>query len=166
MTEEKKTPEAAPEPIVLTAAEFESLLVGCIWDILKRMRLVAMKEITVETATDEDDAVARHLARTLMGENDGFVLSIPLKGDALIEELQTRFPEEFGKDALPEEVEAANPRSVLVYVCRAYIQAVYHMVQELGMREDFDAEMLDREVKALAAFWANRFLGRGRETLN
>ena len=79
MTDEKKIEEQAPEQgeekveaVVLDENVLEQLLVGCIWDVLRRMHRVATKAITPDQATEEDDAIARHLARTLMGENPGF----------------------------------------------------------------------------------------------
>ena len=75
MTDEKKIEEQAPEQgeekveaVVLDENVLEQLLVGCIWDVLRRMHRVATKAITPDQATEEDDAIARHLARTLMGE--------------------------------------------------------------------------------------------------
>ena len=73
MTDEKKIEEQAPEQgeekveaVVLDENVLEQLLVGCIWDVLRRMHRVATKAITPDQATEEDDAIARHLARTLM----------------------------------------------------------------------------------------------------
>ena len=43
MTEDKTAAAAetkAPEKIIIREGEFEALLTGCIWDILKRMRQV------------------------------------------------------------------------------------------------------------------------------
>ena len=94
MTDEKKIEEQAPEQgeekveaVVLDENVLEQLLVGCIWDVLRRMHRVATKAITPDQATEEDDAIARHLARTLMGENPGFTSALPLVGPALVEEL-------------------------------------------------------------------------------
>ena len=85
MTDEKKIEEQAPEQgeekveaVVLDENVLEQLLVGCIWDVLRRMHRVATKAITPDQATEEDDAIARHLARTLMGENPGFTSALPL----------------------------------------------------------------------------------------
>ena len=95
MTDEKKIEEQAPEQgeekveaVVLDENVLEQLLVGCIWDVLRRMHRVATKAITPDQATEEDDAIARHLARTLMGENPGFTSALPLVGPALVEELR------------------------------------------------------------------------------
>ena len=84
MTDEKKIEEQAPEQgeekveaVVLDENVLEQLLVGCIWDVLRRMHRVATKAITPDQATEEDDAIARHLARTLMGENPGFTSALP-----------------------------------------------------------------------------------------
>ena len=54
MTDEKKIEEQAPEQgeekveaVVLDENVLEQLLVGCIWDVLRRMHRVATKAITV-----------------------------------------------------------------------------------------------------------------------
>ena len=52
---EKDVKEAAPaeeEVVELTQEVLEQLLVGCYWDILKRMREVAIKELTADQAAD------------------------------------------------------------------------------------------------------------------
>ena len=53
MTDEKKIEEQAPEQgeekveaVVLDENVLEQLLVGCIWDVLRRMHRVATKAIT------------------------------------------------------------------------------------------------------------------------
>ena len=169
MSEEKmETPAEAPkaEKIVIREGEFDALLTGCIWDILKRMRQVSMGEMTSEHATEYDDAMARHLARSLMGENDGFEMRIPYVGTALVEMLQTEHAAYYGRDALPKEIDRDNPRSVLVFVCRDFVRSVYTMLQEVGRREDLTAKVLEAEVVTLAAYWTNRFFGRKAETLN
>ena len=169
MSEEKiETPaeEAKAEKIIIREGEFESLLTGCIWDILKRMREVSMGQMTSEHATEYDDVVARHLARSLMGENDGFDMRIPYVGSALVEMLQTEHAAYYGRDALPQDIDRDNPRSVLVFVCRDFVRAVYTMVQELGQREDLNAQVMQTEVNTLSAYWTNRFFGRKAETLN
>ena len=169
MSEEKmETPAEAPkaEKIVIREGEFDALLTGCIWDILKRMRQVSMGEMTSEHATEYDDAMARHLARSLMGENDGFEMRIPYVGTALAEMLQTEHAAYYGRDALPKEIDRDNPRSVLVFVCRDFVRSVYTMLQEVGRREDLTAKVLEAEVVTLAAYWTNRFFGRKAETLN
>ena len=109
MTDEKKIEEQAPEQgeekveaVVLDENVLEQLLVGCIWDVLRRMHRVATKAITPDQATEEDDAIARHLARTLMGENPGFTSALPLVGPALVEELR-KLPD-YAEDELPEEM--------------------------------------------------------------
>lgn len=55
MTDEKKIEEQAPEQgeekveaVVLDENVLEQLLVGCIWDVLRRMHRVATKAITPE----------------------------------------------------------------------------------------------------------------------
>lgn len=62
MTDEKKIEEQAPEQgeekveaVVLDENVLEQLLVGCIWDVLRRMHRVATKAITPDQATEEDD---------------------------------------------------------------------------------------------------------------
>lgn len=169
MSEEKmETPAEAPkaEKIVIREGEFDALLTGCIWDILKRMRQVSMGEMTSEHATEYDDVMARHLARSLMGENDGFEMRIPYVGTALVEMLQTEHAAYYGRDALPKEIDRDNPRSVLVFVCRDFVRSVYTMLQEVGSREDLTAKVLEAEVVTLSAYWTNRFFGRKADTLN
>lgn len=115
MTDEKKIEEQAPEQgeekveaVVLDENVLEQLLVGCIWDVLRRMHRVATKAITPDQATEEDDAIARHLARTLMGENPGFTSALPLVGPALVEELR-KLPD-YAEDELPEDRQCQSAR--------------------------------------------------------
>lgn len=169
MTEDKTAAAAetkAPEKIIIREGEFEALLTGCIWDILKRMRQVSMGEMASEQATEYDDVVARHLARSLMGENDGFDMHLPYVGTALVEMLQQEHAAYYSREALPQDIDRDNPRSVLVFVCRDFVRAVYTMVQEVGQREDLDVNVLQTEVGTLSAYWTNRFLGRRADKLN
>lgn len=158
------TPEAA-EPVTLDEAVLEQLLTGCIWDVLRRMHRVAMKELTPDQATEEDDAVARHLARTLMGENPGFTMAIPLCGPALVDKLRATVPD-YADDRLPEDIDRANPRAVAVYVCRDFLHAIYDMVRGIGHRADMSRAVIDESVRATAAFWTLRFTGRSADRLN
>ncbi len=171
MTQEKKPEEQAAgeaqaksETVVLDEAVLEQLLVGCIWDVLRRMHRVANKAITPDQATEEDDAIARHLARTLMGENPGFTSALPLVGPALVEDLR-RLPD-YGEDKLPEEIDAANPRAVMVYVCRTFLHGIYDMVRTLTKDDEMTPEKLSETVTATAAFWTLRLTGRRAEKLN
>ena len=163
MTDEKKIEEQAPEQgeekveaVVLDENVLEQLLVGCIWDVLRRMHRVATKAITPDQATEEDDAIARHLARTLRGENPGFTSALPLVGPALVEEL----------DELPEEIDSANPRAVMVYVCRTFLHGIYDMVRTLTKADEMTPEKLSETVNSTAALWTLRFTGRRADKLN
>lgn len=176
MTEEKKTDaadeaktaaEAQPaEPLVLGEDGFEKLLLSCVWDVLNHMRSVAMKSMTGDEAAEADDALARHLARTLMDENDACRLNIPVKGVALVEMLKVHAPEKCDPSHLPKDADPSNPRAVLVGVCRAFLQDVYHLINELAKRDDFTPELLKTQTEGLAAQWANLFIGRTKSDLN
>ena len=166
MTDEKKIEEQAPEQgeekveaVVLDENVLEQLLVGCIWDVLRRMHRVATKAITPDQATEEDDAIARHLARTLMGENPGFTSALPLVGPALVEELR-KLPD-YVEDELPEEVD-----SVMVYVCRTFLHCIYDMVRTLTKADEMTPEKLSETVNSTAALWTLRFTGRTADKLN
>ncbi len=156
--------EEKAEAVVLDESVLEQLLVGCIWDVLRRMHRVASKALTPDQATEEDDAIARHLARTLMGENPGFTVSLPLVGPSLVDELR-KLPE-YADDKLPEEIDGANPRAVMVYVCRTFLHGIYDMVRDLSKANEMTPEKLSETVNATAAQWTLRFTGRRAENLN
>lgn len=158
--------EIKAEPLMLGADELEKLLLSCMWDILSHMRSVAMKTMTGDEAAEADDALARHLARTLMDENDACRIALPKKGAALVEMLQKQAPEKCDPAHLPKDADPNNPRAVLVGVCRAFLQDVYRLINALGQREDFTPELLKTETEALAAQWSNLFVGRTRSELN
>ncbi len=160
----KEEAAPTPEPVKLDEATLEQLLIGCIWDVLRRMRRVSVHELTPDQATEEDDAVARHLARTLMGENPGFTMALPLCGPALIDHLRATVPA-YADDQLPEDIDHANPRAVAVFICRDFLHAIYNMVRDLGKQPDMTRAMLDQAVNATAAFWVARLSGRST-TLN
>lgn len=169
MTQEQKSEaqaaeEAKTETVVLDEAVLEQLLVGCIWDVLRRMHRVSNKAITPDQATEEDDAIARHLARTLMGENPGFTSALPLIGPALVDDLR-RLPD-YSEEKLPEEIDAANPRAVMVYICRTFLHGIYDMVRTLTKDDEMTPEKLSETVSATAAFWTLRLTGRRAEKLN
>ena len=176
LTEDKKTDaadeaktaaEAQPaEPLVLGEDGFEKLLLSCVWDVLNHMRSVAMKSMTGDEAAEADDALARHLARTLMDENDACRLNIPLKGVALVEMLKVHAPEKCDPSHLPKDADPSNPRAVLVGVCRAFLQDVYHRLNELAKRDDFTPELVKTQTEGLDAQWANLFMGRTKSDLN
>ena len=160
MTDEKKIEEQAPEQgeekveaVVLDENVLEQLLVGCIWDVLRRMHRVATKAITPDQATEEDDAIARHLARTLMGENPGFTSALPLVGPALVEELR-KLPD-YVEDELPEEVDS-----------RTFLHGIYDMVRTLTKADEMTPEKLSETVNSTAALWTLRFTGRTADKLN
>lgn len=170
MTDEKKAEELTPEQVeekveavVLDETVLEQLLVGCIWDVLRRMHRVATKAITPDQATEEDDAIARHLARTLMGENPGFTSALPLVGPALVEELR-KLPD-YAEDELPEEIDSANPRAVMVYV-PTFLHGIYDMVRTLTKADEMTPEKLSETVNSTAALWTLRFTGRTADKLN
>lgn len=156
--------EATPDPVKLDEPTLEQLLIGCIWDVLRRMRRVSMHELTPDQATEEDDAVARHLARTLMGENPGFTMALPMCGPTLIDHLRVTVPA-YADEQLPDDIDRANPRAVAVYVCRDFLRAIYNMVRDLSQHPEMTRAMLDQGVNATAAFWAARLAGRST-TLN
>lgn len=156
--------EATPDPVKLDEPTLEQLLIGCIWDVLRRMRRVSMHELTPDQATEEDDAVARHLARTLMGENPGFTMALPMCGPTLIDHLRATVPA-YAAEQLPDDIDRANPRAVAVYVCRDFLRAIYNMVRDLSQHPEMTRAMLDQGVNATAAFWAARLAGRST-TLN
>ena len=122
------------------------------------MHRVATKAITPDQATEEDDAIARHLARTLMGENPGFTSALPLVGPALVEELR-KLPD-YAEDELPEEIDSANPRAAMVYVCRTFLHGIYDMVRTLTKADEMTPEKLSETVNSTAALWTLRSTGR------
>lgn len=148
----QQTEGAENEPLVLTPDVLEQLLLGCYWEILKRMRQVGLQELTSDQAAESDDVMARHLARTLMGENDGFIVQLPRQGMAIVEGVKAQLPLHFTADALAG-VDTENPRAMMVYVCRLFVRECYHSITAVGSRPDFKPEMMREESMAHSALW-------------
>lgn len=159
---EAQTQAATDEPVDLTPEVLEQLLTGCYWDILKRMRQVALKELTVDQAADLDDAIARHLARTLMGENLHFRMRLPYQAMPLVDMVRAKEPKLFAPDALAG-VDQANPRAMMIYLCREFVKECYFAITAVGSRENFTAEMVRDEGLALCALWCRRLCQPGTE---
>lgn len=162
---EKDVKEAAPaeeEVVELTQEVLEQLLVGCYWDILKRMREVAIKELTADQAADLDDALARHLARTLMNENPHLAMRLPYHGLALIEMFKASEPERFTQDALTG-VEQSNPCAMMIFIGREFVRECYFAITAAGSRDDCTAETIRDAGAALCALWCRRLTQPGAE---
>ena len=85
---------------------------------------------------------------------------------ALVEFLKVQAPEKCDPSHLPKDADPSNPRAVLVGVCRAFLQDVYHLIHELAKRDDSTPELLKTQTEGLAAQWANLFIGRTKSDLN
>ncbi len=153
------------EPIELTEDVLEQLLLGCYWDIVRRMREVSLGKMTADEASEADDALARHLARSLMGENPGFVMKIPFMGETLIEIVKGHCPEQFTDDALAG-IETANPRAMMVYVCRLFVRDCYFSLTAVGSSGNITLENLQTESMSRAALWRKRLTQRANAVLN
>ncbi len=156
MTEEEKTSPKEDDVIELDQGVLEQLLVGCYWDILKRMHRVGLKELTADEAADLDDALARYLARTLMAENPAFIMKIPFTGRDLIDLVKAYLPKDFEGDALAG-IDQDNPRAMMTYVCRLFVKDCYFSITSCGSRPDFTPQMMQEESLARAALWCKRF---------
>ena len=89
---------------------------------------------------------------------------LPLVGPALVEELR-KLPD-YAEDELPEEIDSANPRAVMVYVCRTFLHGIYDMVRTLTKADEMTPEKLSETVNSTAALWTLRFTGRRADKLN
>ena len=113
------------EPIELTPDRLEELLLGCYREVLKSIQKVANKEMTPDEATQYDQVLARHLARTLMGENGGFAMRLPYQGVALLEKIQSEWPALFDDKAMKDQgIDPTNPRALMVFVTTRFMAEI------------------------------------------
>ena len=73
---------------------------------------------------------------------------------------------DYAEDELPEEIDSANPRAVMVYVCRTFLHGIYDMVRTLTKADEMTPEKLSETVNSTAALWTLRFTGRRADKLN
>ncbi len=150
------------EPIELTPDRLEELLLGCYREVLKSIQKVANKEMTPDEATQYDQVLARHLARTLMGENGGFAMKLPYQGVALLEKIQSEWPALFDDKAMKDQgIDPTNPRALMVFVTTRFMAEIYHNISITTKTDDDKvAEAIRINSQAIAALWRRRFCER------
>ena len=150
------------EPIELTPDRLEELLLGCYREVLKSIQKVANKEMTPDEATQYDQVLARHLARTLMGENGGFAMKLPYQGVALLEKIQSEWPALFDDKAMKDQgIDPTNPRALMVFVTTRFMAEIYQNISITTKTDDDKvAEAIRINSQAIAELWRRRFCER------
>ena len=170
MTDEKKIEEQAPEQgeekveaVVLDENVLEQLLVGCIWDVLRRMHRVATKAITPDQAT----------RRTMP-----LRVTSPARSWVRIPASRARFRSSVPRSSrscasFPTMPRTSSPRRSTVPIrapswstCRTFLHGIYDMVRTLTKADEMTPEKLSETVNSTAALWTLRFTGRRADKLN
>lgn len=124
-------------------------------EVLYRLVQVSRKVMTAEKARDMDDALARHLARALMGENPEFKGVDGWSGMPCAIALSCVEPKRFA--ALKEaegSADIANPRVMMVLGATAFYRAVYDAITEAVSREGATQETVQRAMSCVVDAYA------------
>ena len=98
-------------------------------EIVFRVAQVARQVMKADKARDMDDALARHLARALMGENPQFRAVSDWSGMPCALSLAAVEPEMFAKIKDAEEhADMSNPRFVMVAATSAFTRKVCELI--------------------------------------
>lgn len=124
-------------------------------EVLYRLQRVASHAMKSEQAKAMDDAMARHLARALMGENPQFRGDPAWNGMPCAQALKavagSYYDEVLASESNPDET---NPREVMVLSLSAFHQAVYVAIEDAAARADCTAQTLKDAVGEVAQRYA------------
>ena len=124
-------------------------------EVLYRLVQVSRKVMEADKARDMDDALARHLARALMGENPEFKCVDGWSGMPCAIALSTVEPKRFA--ALKEAeggVDIANPRVMMVLGATAFYRAVYDAITEAVQQAGATQASVNRAMSAVVDAYA------------
>lgn len=124
-------------------------------EVLYRLVQVSRKVMEADKARDMDDALARHLARALMGENPEFKGVDGWSGMPCAIALSCVEPKRFAalKDA-EASVDMANPRVMMVLGATAFYRAVYEAITGAVQQEGATEAGVRRAMSAVVDAYA------------
>ncbi len=124
-------------------------------EILYRLVQVSRRVMTAEKARDMDDALARHLARALMGENPEFKSCPGWSGMPCAKSLAGVDHELYDRIKGGEsQADTSNPRVVMVLAATAFYHAVYDAIAQEMRREGVTQESVEAAVDRVVQKYA------------
>lgn len=124
-------------------------------EVLYRLIAVSMGKMKSDRARDMDDALAKHLARALMGENPEFAPAPGFSGLPCAKALQALEPEMYA-DLWKAEADQNpdNPRILMVRCTTVFYRAVYNAIREAAYREGVTQESIKASIGKVVDRWA------------
>ena len=117
--------EGAARPSMADARVVRELFELAADEVLFRLVSVSSGKMTAERARDMDDALAKHLARALMGENPQFAPAPGWSGELCARSLATVDPALFAEVFAGEAGRAPdNPRVLMVQAASVFYRAI------------------------------------------
>lgn len=124
-------------------------------EVLYRVSLVARKKMAPDKARDMDDALARHLARALMGENPQFQAVPDWSGMPCARSLSAVDQAVFDSLLTAEKsADMKNPRLVMVLAMTAFVRALYQALEDAVQAADVSEETVRVAMRAQADRYA------------
>lgn len=124
-------------------------------EILYRLVKVATHTLKADQAKAMDDALARHLARALMGENPQFSAAENWSGLPCAQSLAHcagSFYDEVRK--AEKQCDENNPRVVMVLAVTAFERALYQAIEEQFRKEDVSEKSVREAVSRVVDLYA------------
>lgn len=98
-------------------------------EVLFRLASVSSGKMTADRAGDMDDALAKHLARALMGENPEFAPAHNWSGWPCARSLASVDEEFFSQLFGADLSEPDNPRILMVQAATVFYRAIYRVIR-------------------------------------
>lgn len=152
-----QTTDLNKTPLTLGTDELEALLADTVRGVLRNILDVRAGKLTADEAAERDDAAVRSIARILMNEDERFVLTLPVCGPALVDDMRANIPALFRE--LPAEA-GGNPRAAMVHAARVFQREIYTMLRAcLSQSEDAEEKKLEECFEGFCSVWLVRFTG-------
>ncbi len=120
-------------------------------EILYWVAKIVSNGMHANCAREMDEALAKRLARALMGENSDFAPAVGWSGIKCAESLREVFDRIWGKEP---EADPANPRILMVRAAMTYIEALYVIIKSEINKEGTTRESVRQVLLKTAGVWA------------
>lgn len=124
-------------------------------EVLYRLIAVSSGKMKSDRARDMDDALAKHLARALMGENPEFEPAVGFSGLPCAEALKAVEPELYEtlwKDDPDQNPD--NPRILMVRCTTVFYRAVYQAISREMAKDNVTQDSVRAAIQAVVDRWA------------
>lgn len=124
-------------------------------EVLYRVVQVSRRIMQADKARDMDDALARHIARALMGENPEFKGVAGWNGMPCAQAFAAVNPELFAEVKSGEQtVDTTNPRVLMVLAATAFYKDLYRTIEKSVEKEGATPETVKAEIDSVADRYA------------